>query len=446
MPQSAVVFLAMMFLSLAGCTWLEGTRSSRPPMDTAPVLTRDVVWHGWNAIEQTNGLITLRHVPGAGGRTLSLEIGGDDAFLVFPEHRGKAYPVDARDNSVHFGGHYTCIGPERTWNVHEQPFNPHAGPYRVERHVDSPDRHRIRLVSEPGTWMGATIAIEREITVERGSTRVAIDEHVINRGPDPLEFYIWDFTQIDAVNRHQPDERLRNLTFYVPVPRAGARKDYTVFFERDPRMLAQFDESLDADVLAIHFAAVQFKIASHARDWWVAAVDHDTGWTYVKAFKEDPHAKYVDGNGPIEVYGSFMDQPMGQPFVEMELLGGIEQHLPGHGPEQREHWYATNCAGPVLELTPVGVVCEPLKVEYREGVLRVTGRFGGFYQGIASLRLADRKDQTVSTPVAIKIDPREEIVLDEVIPAGSEAVALVLDVFDYRNRKVGELARVSTRK
>ncbi len=440
-------------LLTSGCSLFENWKNpfSKPPrlvikVEADPVQTRDVTWRGWSAIEQTNGLITLRHVPAAGARTLSLEINGDDAFLVFPDEEGKTYPAGSRDTSVHFGGHYTCIGPERIWNVHEQPFNPHAGPYRVQRRTSRPDRHMLRFVSRPGTWRGATISTEREITMHRGNTHVVIDEKVMNRGPDPLEFYLWDFTQIDAVDHRKTNRALRRLSFYVPVPRKDGKKKYHSFLPPEPKMNAQFDESLPEDILAIHYAAEQFKIASHAA-WWVAAVDHDTGWTYVKSFEANPDARWagVDDNGPIEVYGAGRDSPSGGSFVEMELLAGIGRYRTGEAIEQREYWYATTCTGPVVALTPAGVVCQAMAVNRDREYYDLSGRFGVFYLGTARPRVVDRQDETLFDGDPILIDPRKEFTLAATAPVKENAAAVVLEVFDHQACKVGELARVKLR-
>lgn len=405
------------------------------------VNTWDVSWRGWDAIEQNNGLMTLRHVPGAGGRTLSLEIGGDDAFAVFPENEGKTWPVDGREASVHFGGHYTAIGPERIWTVHDQPFNPHGGPYEVEYDTDNADRHTVRLTSRPGTWKGATIDIDRSITVHRGTTHVIIDETVTNRGPDPLTFYIWDFTQLDALDRRAAGRRLRPLSVYMPVPVEDGRKMYHSFLPPDPLMNEQFDESLPADVLAIHFNAVQFKVASHAEEWWVAAVDRETGWTYVKVFDPQQDARYVDDNGPIEVYGSHMDSPRDEPFVELELLTGIERCRPGRGITQREHWYATICRGPILSFSPAGVVCERLAFERDETQGRLSGRFGVFHLGSVRADAFGKDNRPLASSEPVPIDPREELVLDLAVPLRAGTEEVVLKVFDHNGDYVGELGR-----
>jgi hypothetical protein len=439
-------------LTLAGCeSTSRNGQSSRdqkdqPVIQTAAVQTYDQQWHGWNAIEQTNGLMTLRHVPAAGGRTLSLEIGGDDAFLVFPNERGKTYPADSRDKSVHFGGHYFNIGPERIWNVHEQPFNPHGGPYAVERDTDSEDKHVLKLTSKPGTWLNATIKVERTIEMSRGNTHVVLHESAINHGPDALEFYIWDFTQIDAVDPKAPDRKLRNLSFYLPVPIVEQAKTFTSFFAPDPEMEAQYDKSLPGDILAIHYKARQFKIASHASQWWVAAVDHDTGWTYIKAFDPHDQAKYVDNNGPIEVYGANRNEPNGGSFVEMELLTGIGRYDSGESIDQVEHWYATICRGPILELTKAGVVCEPLEARRQGAPYAVTGRFGVFYQGTARLRITGHKeDETLYLSEPLVIDPRHEFVIDQLVPVVEDAAWLILEVYDYKHDKVDELGKVRVR-
>ena len=438
-------------IGVAGCSLMETWENPLNPNESdsirikvPPLETLRVPWRGWSAIEHRNGLMTLRTVPAAGGRTLSIEIGGDDAILVFPHHEGKTYAADSRDNSVHFGGHYSCIGPERLWSVEEQPFNPHAGPYDATISANASDYHRLHMVSRVDTWHNATISMSRTITVYRGTTHVTVDNRIVNRGTKPLEFYLWNFTQIDGRRGTGKDRPLRNLTTYVPVPRDGDKKVFTAFFPPNAKKEAQFDVSLPTDILAIHYAAEMFKVASHARHWWIATVDHDSGWTYVKAFDVDTNATYVDNNGPIEVFGSGMDFPLGQ-FVEMELLTGIDTYPPGEGVEQREHWYACICKGPVLSLTPAGVVCEKLSLTRDHDYLDLSGRFGVFYLGSARLEMFNAEGRVVDRSEPISIDPREEFKLSATLPAREDVETIALKVYDAHDRYCGELTHVRVR-
>jgi hypothetical protein len=234
---------------------------------------------------------------------------------------------------------------------------------------------------------------------------------------------------------------LRRLTIYVPVPSDGDKKVFTAFFPPSAKKEAQFDESLPTDVLAINYAAEMFKIASHARHWWIATVDHDSGWTYVKAFDVDVNASHVDNNGPIEVFGSGMDFPLGQ-FVEMELLTGIRTYPPGEGVGQREHWYACICKGPVLGFTPVGVVCEKLAVVQDRDYLDLSGRFGVFHLGSARLEMSDTDGCIVDMSQPMSIDPRKEFHLSATLPARADVETIVLKVYDAQDRYCGELAHV----
>ncbi len=452
MRTSAIPAAAAIGLTLTGCSMDKLARtvlgSPENPVRVAapPVETRQVRWQGWNAVEQDNGLIRVRHVPAAGGRTLSLEIGGDDAFLVIPEERGRTYPADSREGGVHFGGHYTCIGPERVWNVQDQPFNPHGGPYTFRHEVDTPRVQAVRLTSRPDTFGDATVDIRRTITCYQGSTHVVIDEEVTNRGSAPLDFYVWDFTQIDgrrrtASGRGEP----RRISFYMPVRAAGGEKRFHSFLPIDAAMDAQFDRSLPADVLAVHYQAVQFKIATDPLAWWVAAVDHDSGWTYVKVFDAEAGARYVDQNGPVEIYGAKADAPFGGRFIEMELLGGLQRKAPGEAIRQREHWYACICRGPVLAFTPVGVVCAPLRATREEEFVDVTGRFGVFHAGTCRLRMVDGSGAVLAETAPAVIDPRRELRMTAAMQMRAEAAALVLVILDHEAREVGELARVALR-
>jgi hypothetical protein len=138
---------------------------------------------------------------------------------------------------------------------------------------------------------------------------------------------------------------------------------------------------------------------------------------------------------------------MGQPFVEMELLTGIGRYRPGEALTQREHWFATSCKGPIVEVTPVGVVCEPLRVS-RPGdgrQLSVSIRFGVFYLGTLQVSLLDVQGKTLYAAEPKAVNPCFEYVFNAALPNQAAAEHLVLEVFDYRHNKVGELARAKLR-
>jgi len=445
---------AVVLLVLVGCASRQNPGMSEPTRSVAPgLVTRQVTWRGWQAIQQSNGLITLRHVPAIGGRTMSMEINGHDCILVFPEQQGRSYPAGSRKRSVHFGGHYACIGPERIWNVHEQAFNPHAGPYEAEVTRSGDEEHVVTLTSQPGTWRGATYQIARRITVRKGTTHVVVDERITNRGEQPLEFYLWDFTQIDAVDRTRSPSSLRNVCVYVPVPEEAGRKQYHVFTELNEHVRQQFDRSCGAGILAIRYLGWQCKIASHPARWWLACVDRDTGWTYVKTFERQPGARYVDDNGPVEVYTSPYDRTKPEAFIELELLTGLKRYRPGGCLEQREHWYLTTCFGPVVGLADGGVVAEGLrarrihtKPSTNQGDepqrIELAGRYGVFYLGHARVALLDATGRVVARGPQIPIDPRQEFVLRCVVPVPIGVARAVLVVFDHTGRRVGVLDEV----
>jgi hypothetical protein len=436
------VAVAGMVAFAGGCSWLEeafggGQRHANVPA----VSSRETSWRGWDVVEQTNGFVTMRHVPAIGGRTMSLEIGGDDAFLVWPGRAGRVQPAGTQPVGVAFGGHYCCLGPEKRWDVNNQAFNPHSGPYRYRLDRSNDAEHTLTLTSRPGTWKDVTWEAERSITIRRGNTHVTIDERIANRGRQPIDYYLWDFTQIDALDAQG---RMRKLTVYLPVPERDGKKLYRQLGPDTEDVLAQFDESVGPGVVAIHYAGAMFKVASDAGDWWLACVDRDSGWTYVKAFEPQRGARYVDNNGPIEVFGSKINRKTPLAFLELELLTGLRRYRPGDVLHQREHWYATICChGPVVRVNDVGIVAEPLRCRAQADSVAVEGRFGVFYAGFAEVHLFNDAGLPVGRSDPIAINPTRELVLDTQMPTREPPARVMLHVFDYRGRRVGALDSAS---
>ncbi len=411
-----------------------------------PLATRQVEWSGWSAIEQSNGLLTLRHVPAAGGRTLSCAIEGDDAFWVNPQWRGQSWPAGTKETSVDFGGHFLALGPQRSWSLQQQPFNPNAGPWQAEIESHDPQIHTVRLVSRPGTLRGATVEMERTITLHCGNTHVRIEQKAVNRGPDPLDFLLRTVTEIDGLNRRQAGLPPRSLSFFFPVPLVDGVKKYRPLLSLQAQAGTRFDAQFPTDVVAVHYGGQAVQVLSDSRKGWIAAVDQQSGWTFIKSLDGLETAGYVDHHGPIELETGVLDRGRSLAINRMELVGGFQRCRPGAGITQTEHWYVAVCRGPILAVTPVGATCEPLTLRPEKEYIDVSGRFAVFYCGLARLAVLDHRDQEIFVDEPIPIDPRQELQIDATLPIKEKADVVVLRIYDYRDQLVGELAREHLRR
>ncbi|NLX13927.1 MAG: hypothetical protein GXY44_09790 [Phycisphaerales bacterium] len=406
-----------------------------------PLETRQVEWSGWSAIEQGNGLLTLRHVPAAGGRTLSCMIHEDDVFWVNDQWRGQRRPADAQETGIDFGGNYLAIGPQRSWSLQQQPFNPNAGPWQAEIENQDALSHTVRMTSRPGTLRGATVEMERSITMHRGNTHVRIEQKATNRGPDSIDFLLRTVTEIDGLRRRTADQPLRRLSFFFPVPLLDGVKKYRPILSLQTQTGTHFDASLPEDVLAVHYGGQAVQVISDSRKGWIAAVDRQSGWTFIKTLDALESAGYVDQHGPIELATGAMDRAQNLAVNRMELLGGFQRCRPGADIAQIEHWYAAVCQGPILAVTSVGAACEPLALRQEKEYIDVSGRFAVFYRGLARLAVLDHRDRELFVGEPIPIDPRQELLINATLPVKDKADVVVLRIHDYLDEPVGELAR-----
>ncbi len=405
----------------------------------AQLATGQTRWQGWSAVEQTNGLLTLRHVPAIGGRTMSLELAGTDAFYINPKLKGQTLELNSKDTAVLFGGHFAGLGPQRLWNKNQQPFNPVAGPYKYFVNAEQKDRHTVRMVSQRGTWRGATIAMERSISMYKGNTHIEIQEQLTNHGPDPLDCLLWDVTRLDAIDRQRGENILRPMKIYTPVKMVDGQKKFRALKESGK---LKVNKELPNDVLEIPYKGMPIKLVSDADKHWIAAVDQHTGWTYIKQFEGGETGHYIDNEGPIRVTASAYDPVRGRAVVNLELLTSFARCQPQKSIRQKAHWYATVCKGPILELTRVGAVCRKLSLKADKKYYDLAGRFGVFYRGFARLVILDRDGEPVFTGPTMPIDPREEFIVSAALPADDDADTIVLKIYDHNNEYVDNLAEV----
>ena len=421
----------MMFLVVSLAIW-SGTRAEVE-------VVRDYKGWGWTSYVMSNGLITLAVVPEIGGRVMQYDLDGHPFIYVNPEELGKTY-IPSEDFPWHnFGGYKVWPAPQAEWIVGgggwPPPPNLDFGRYSCEISVNSSDSSVICLESPVETldrWKCRGLRFKRRITIYRGSTRVRVEQTIVNEGDRAVRWSVWDVTQV--LGSHPGEVDYTSFWVYFPI-KAGSRfgkKGYYVMSgeEGDPQWKGRIAEGISA-VQYMHHGG---KIGADSDGGWICYVDERDGYAYAKKFQYFPEEVYPDGGASVEVFTS-----SGLPYLEVEVLSPLVDLGPGEAHTFVEDWYAARCEGPILEVNRAGVVKERLNVERRGNRLSLRGTYGVFHQGRVEVVFKDADGKKVGVGKIYEVSPLAafSIRYDCVLPVGAKQVDL--ELYDSDGRSVGIL-------
>jgi len=434
-----------------------------PAKEPTSKLTRSR-YQGWNTQCLSNGLVKVHIVPEIGGRIVQLEAGTKEFLWVNPELAGKVSPPSglAHDGGwLNYGGDKLWPAPQGWDNEQQWPGPPDAvldgQPHSFEVLPDVPGQKAVRLTSRKDPRSGIQLA--RVIRIFDGSTRVAFETSMRNVDTRPRRWGIWAHTQLDAAapDRSEPNHRMKA---WCPInPQSRFLGGYHVLFG------AQGNPSFSADwrrgLVEVNYGYEVGKIGVDSDAGWSATVDGTNGMVFVQRFAFESQRAYPDnasvefwlnGVGKIHAYHrdiELPDDPQSNPFVfESELLSPYCKLEPGDTYHWSYAWYVANVGGDfrVVSCNEAGVTAAPLTVvawsEQEPSRFRLTGRFGVFSPGSASLRFVDKDGSELKRDqLENELSPWKAFVLDTALSVPAEAKIVELVVVDDQTRTPRVLAQ-----
>ncbi len=419
-------------------------------------------YRGWDTQCLSNGLIEVHVVPEIGGRIVQFKM-GDKAFLwVNPDLAGKLSPasgVSPDGEWLNYGGDKLWPAPQGWDNDNQWPGPPDAvldgQPYTFEVLPARPGEAAVRLTSRPDPRSG--IQFSRVIRIFANTTRVAFEASMKNIDTRPRRWGIWAHTQLDATG---PDGRCPNrlMKAWCPVnPKSRFAPGYQVIFGSSDN--PSFHTDWRRGLVAVNYRYQVGKIAVDSHAGWSATVDGVNGAAFVQGFTFEPDRPYPDhasvefwhnGSGKIHAYNrdmQFPDDPTKNPYVfESELLSPYCELQPGDTYTWRYDWHTAHIGGdyPVVDCTEAGVVAESLQVEATADRtrFRVSGRFGVFVPGKATLRFLNAKGTDLKTvDLEQQATPLAPLVVNRVVQVPDQAKTVELVLVNPTDRSTARLGR-----
>jgi hypothetical protein len=385
---------------------------------------------GWKAIVVQNDFIKFAVMPAIGGRVMQYDLGTHSSVYVNPAEYGKTYTPAQFATWHNFGGYKTWPSPQSRWpNTWPPPATLDYGNYSFQIDSLSGDSVSVSVTSPVEQWIATGIQFERKATLYPGTSRVRMDQKIINTGAQPASWGMWSVTQ--SIVKHTGLTDYENFWAYFPV-NPGSVYGPTGASSPDGASTAWKGEVVPG-VYGVQFVPDNKKIFGDSHKGWIAYADLRDGVVYVRTFDVFEGAHYPD-SARVTVYVSaanpvYMEVEVKGPIVDLAAAGG-EYTL-------TEYWYAANVQAPVLDANSAGVVAG--RLSYLQATQTLSGRYGIFNEGTACVALVDSDGQVIAEGASHPVTPMVEFQLQETIAIPDSAKMIEVRVYNSTGDLVGIL-------
>ena len=407
----------------AGGAWAQ-------PAPTALERVDDYKGWGWESWVMSNGLVTVATVPEIGARIMQYDLGEHASIFVNPDETGKLYTPSGNSPWHNYGGYKTWPAPQAEWGWPPPP-NLDFGVYEAEVVADTPDSVSIFVRSPVERWKTPDIRFERRTTLYPGTSRVRVEQTVVNEAATPQPWSVWDVTQ-NIVN-HPGERDFSNFRVYFPI------NPNSVYGETGVRPTASSPAWLGEvapGIYGVQFLPENKKIFADSHRGWICYTDERDGYTYAKTFDLFEGEPYPDEEARVEVWINrdplYLEVEVVSPIVELAADGGRYTFV--------EDWWATKLHGPVLDVNAAGAVAGRLRIEDS----RLRGTYGVFHQGTVRLAYIDAGSDVLYRSPPQPVHPFETLVLDQVPRDLPDVGPIVIqaEIYDSNGEWVGVLDRL----
>jgi Domain of unknown function (DUF4380) len=385
---------------------------------------------GWKCLVVENSYIQLVIVPEIGGRVLYYGMPDDEYMWINPDQLGKTYDPDNDVNgpwgsSSGYGGYKVWPAPQDRWNW---PPPPHLawGPYTYTTEAATADSVVIYVRSQVETSLTPNLQMARRYRVYRNSTRVKVEQILINTKASAQSWSIWDVTQ--ATVKHEGESDYASFSTYFPASLGSLNGKSNGTFS-----------AVDENVSQFKFASGKNgKMFSFLSEGWMSFVDERDEQSYTKIFDIFPdNDNHPDNNSNFEIYSS------GGAYIELEVLSPIETiNGGGDSISFNEYWYAAKVNGPVRGANHAGIIKEKLNFDKSSG--QITGEFGIFNNGSLKMVYYNKDNQEVGSLDPIGVNATDKYTVSAILTLPENAAEIRILAYDAQGSFIGVLDAVST--
>jgi len=403
------------------------------------VQVRRVGFQGWRSCPQLdNGLVRVTHVPQVGGRTLEYSLGGSN--FLFLGQRELGTTLGEGDRGYHFfGGHFAQLHPQERWQRLQSIAPPalYMGRYTVQAAEAEGSSAAVEMATPVDLATGTRLV--RRVELFPGSTRLRLTDTLTNQRDTPQEWGIQDVVQLKGVPSATGildgrEHALGQIALYVPT-RSGGRLPggYRHIVPRGSSGTAASRQWTDQPgLLTLRYRRQYGETVLDPALPWVALADDATGTVFVQ-WCEVPQKVVITAGPPLAAY----------PFIELQSFAPAAVLGAGQSTTLVQDWYATSCLGPIVDVTPAGVVAAPLSLLRGDGRTWAAGKFGVFYVGSAAVVFRGADGSELGRLEVGPVHPLHPFSLNAAVELPRDTAEVALDIRDAAGRSVGHLGKIA---
>jgi len=425
---------------------------------TAECRVEAVNYKGWDGQRMSNPWVQLVIVPQNGGRLMQVTFAGHDYLFNNPNLAGKYFPPNPA-KWFNYGGDKLWLLPEGNNDEQHWPGNSDLlddGPFTFNK-LSEGKQCEIELTSPPDPQTG--VQISRRIKLEKDSPSIRFSASMKNISGHTVE---WSMQSVSQYNTSDPSGLGFNHNFWTFTP-ANASSSYlnryhVRFGPAENPAVAVRDDGL----FTVHYVHMAAELWLDSTAGWVAVVDGQSQYAMVERFQYEPEKAYPGKasvifwtNGPEMrlsedgVPSISADSDGGPFYLEAELNSPMCRLRPGESCALATEWFPTRAGTELKSVNDAGVVMRSLEcTPNTNGGIKITGKFGVFFEGRLIARLYDERGSLLGSVPVASVSPTEPVSLDaEVRPPGRVArVSLHLEDKNGTDRGALQEVRITNRE
>ncbi|MGD1044631.1 MAG: FlgD immunoglobulin-like domain containing protein [Bacteroidota bacterium] len=390
-------------------------------------------YRGWKwdtTIVMQNGLITMATVPAIGGRVMQYDLGSLPSIMVDSSLFGKTY-TPTFGGFHNFGGYKTWPSPQNVWpGTWPPPPTLDYGAYTVLDMSPTDDSVTLSILSPIEKWSAPNIQFKRRATIYPGTSRVRMEQTIINNGSASVSWGVWSIVQT-IVNHPNKTDTLNYWAYFPINPKSvygssGVKPDYAS---------TAWKGEIAPGVFGVQFVAENKKIFADPDKRWIVYTSLSDTVVFARTFSLFDGMQYPDNGARVTVYVSSKSPPW---YMEVEVKGPVVV-LAANGGNYTftENWWAAKVRAPVLDVDSVGAIAK--RLSYNSTTQSVSAIYGVFYQGTAKVAFVDAQGQLLTEGPPHTVSPLSEFQLQETVTIPSGAKTAKVQIYNTKNELIGVL-------
>jgi len=385
---------------------------------------------GWDTtIVMQNDLITMATVPAIGGRVMQYDLGNLPSIMVNSGLLDKTYTPDPKREWPNFGGYKTWPSPQNDWGWPPPPVLDY-GAYMVLDTCQTNDSVALSIESPIEKWLTPKIQFKRRATIFPGTSRVRMEQTIINTGSTPVNWGVWSITQ--SIVNHPGETDYQNYWAYFPI---NSNSVYGSSGVSPQGGSEAWQGEVVPGVYGVQFYPEGAKIFADPDKGWIAYADVSDTVMFIRTFPIFEGEQYPDDGARTTVYVSGNSPPL---YMEVEVKGPIVALAAAGGNYTfTENWWSAKVRAPILDVDSVGAIAS--RLSYNSKTQNLSAIYGVFYKGTAKAAFVGAQGKILTEGQPYTITPLEEFQLQEnvVIPDSAKTVEVL--VYNSKDELVGVL-------